>query len=123
MERCSPFYLFAMTREEKLKFYHSTAWKKKSMEILRRDHFECQECRKRIKAAAEEGILLPATERRIRRAAAVHHIIPLEDKYELRLDDGNLEAICATCHNKIHDRTTEKWNKVRKKKPVTEEKW
>jgi DNA-directed RNA polymerase subunit RPC12/RpoP len=36
-----------MTREEKLRFYHSTAWRKMSAYILKRDHYECQECRYR----------------------------------------------------------------------------
>ena len=111
-----------MTREEKLKFYHSTEWKKKSEYIMRRDHYECQECRRRIRKANEEGIILPAKERKIRRAAAVHHIIPYENAPSLALEDDNLEAICAKCHNEIHGRT---WGYVHKKKKkyVTEEMW
>ena len=111
-----------MTREEKLRFYHSTAWKHKSAYILRRDHYECQECRKRIRKAGEDGILLPARERKIRRATAVHHIIHFEDAPDRALDDDNLEAVCARCHNNIHGRIFHGRTGPRRKY-VTEEMW
>ena len=102
-----PFVL-AMTREDKLKFYHSSAWKKMSPYILRRDHYECQECRKKTG--------------KIRRATLVHHIIPYEERPDLGLDEDNLEAVCDRCHNIIHGRVGALMNQ-KKKKPVTEEKW
>ena len=102
-----PFVL-TMTREDKLKFYHSTEWKKMSPYILRRDHYECQECRKKTG--------------KIRTATLVHHIIPYEDRPDLGLDEDNLEAVCDRCHNIIHGRVGAQLNQ-KKKKPVTEEKW
>jgi 5-methylcytosine-specific restriction endonuclease McrA len=113
-----------MTDEEKKKFYHSGLWKRKQMAIMRRDHWECQECRKRIKKANEEGVELPGAERKIRRAQCVHHIKHFEDFPELALDDDNLEAVCNICHNRLHP---EKWQRGvgarRKKKIVTVERW
>jgi len=97
-----------MTREDKLKFYHSPEWKKMSPYILRRDHYECQECRKKTG--------------KIRTATLVHHIIPYEDRPDLGLDEDNLEAVCDRCHNFIHGRVGAQLNQ-KKKKPVTEEKW
>ena len=97
-----------MTREDKLKFYHSPAWKKMSPYILRRDHYECQECRKKTG--------------KIRRATLVHHIIPYEERPDLGLDEDNLEAVCDRCHNIIHGRVG--WQIQRpRKKYATEEKW
>lgn len=58
--------------------------------ILRRDHYECQECRKKTG--------------KIRRATLVHHIIPYEERPDLGLDEDNLEAVCDRCHNIIHGR-------------------
>lgn len=92
-----------------------------SPSIMCRDHYECQECRKRIRRAAEAGELLPAKERKIRRATQVHHIIPYEERPDLGLDPDNLEAICDRCHNILHNRMPEKIKT--RKKYVTEEKW
>ena len=40
-----------MTDKEAKKFYNSTLWKHKRMQILERDHYECQDCRKRVRNA------------------------------------------------------------------------
>ena len=112
-----------MTRKEKKKFYGSAAWRHKQPEIMRRDHFECQECRRRLARAKQEGLQLPPRERVIRRAALVHHIIHLEDAPELGLVDDNLEAVCSTCHNRLHGRTVEEFRFKRRKDYVTPERW
>jgi len=69
------------------RFYKTTAWEKKRWEILERDNYECQVCK-------EEGGFAPAT--------TVHHIIPLEQRPDLALDDDNLLSVCAACHNREH---------------------
>lgn len=69
------------------KFYRSAKWLRKRAAILRRDGYQCVECRK-------YG--------RIREATRVHHIKHLEDYPELALADSNLESLCAECHNKKH---------------------
>lgn len=114
-----------MTDAEADKFYHTTRWKKKREWILKRDHYECQLCKARIQGAAAKGIILPAGERRIRRAYTVHHVIELKAKPELCLDDDNLISVCRACHDKIHGRDAEalKQYQFPKKKRTTEEKW
>ena len=119
----APPVLLMLDEKQKKKFYHSSAWEEKRADILRRDHYECQECRRRIAKANHDGILLPANERRINRASLVHHIVHLEDAPELGLDDDNLEAVCMDCHNRLHGRTTEHWAKWKAKKHVTQERW
>lgn len=68
-------------------FYHSRQWIRKRNHILRRDNYQCQECRK-------YG--------RMREASYVHHIQHLEDRPDLALVDSNLESVCLACHNKLH---------------------
>ena len=48
-----------MTDTEAKKFYDSKAWQTKRIEILKRDRFECQDCRARIQKAVAEGKWLP----------------------------------------------------------------
>ena len=110
------------SEKQRKKFYDSPAWEKKRDEILKRDHYECQECRKRIRLAAEVGRPLLPEERKIHPADCVHHIKHLEDYPELALDDSNLEAVCNTCHNKLHGRVLKHRFKPGKA-PVTAEKW
>lgn len=103
------------------KFYDSKQWKIKRLEILQRDRFECQDCRKRLEDAVTKGIILPASEREIRRAENVHHIKELLEFPELALDDDNLISLCIQCHNIRHGRHPKRF--VRKKKMISEEKW
>ena len=98
------------------------AWKKKSRAIMVRDHYECQECRKRLaRIAAGEVHEDRAAARRIRPAALIHHIVPLEVDRSLALDDDDLEAVCERCHNIIHGRVGRVGQTAKKR--VTEEKW
>lgn len=68
-------------------FYRSKAWKLLRVEALERDHYLCQECKKR-------GVVTPA--------ATVHHVQPLRVDSAKALQLSNLEAVCAACHNEIH---------------------
>ncbi len=68
-------------------FYKSKAWRSKREYILKRDGYQCQECRKYGKN----------TEAKI-----VHHVIELEDDWTQRLKNNNLVSVCDACHNKIH---------------------
>ena len=113
-----------MTQKEKLKFYKSIAWRKKRDYIMQRDHYQCQECLKRVTTATAKGIELTGRDRYINRATQVHHIQHLDERPDLALDDDNLEAVCLHCHNVLHGRDTDNLNKLKKKdKPVSEEKW
>lgn len=78
-------------------FYKTDKWKKKRPKILRRDEYLCRECKRYGKST-------PAT--------TVHHIIPLTwcliYKAAFALANINLVSLCEQCHNKMHDRITNK---------------
>lgn len=115
-----------MTDNEAKKFYKSARWIHKREKILKRDHYECQVCRQRIRIADEEGKQLSAEDRKIRRAVIVHHIRHLKDNPELALDDDNLISVCHECHDRLHERDVETINahpRLTKPKAITEEKW
>ena len=88
-----------MTDKEAKEFYNSEKWKHKRLAILRRDQYECQDCRKRLQEAKEKDVRLPAMDAKIRRATQVHHIMELKEHPELALDDENLVSLCTQCHN------------------------
>lgn len=67
--------------------YGGNRWKAKRLHILRRDKYQCQECRR-------YGRLTQATE--------VHHIKHADEYPELVWDDANLISLCHGCHNKAH---------------------
>jgi 5-methylcytosine-specific restriction endonuclease McrA len=68
------------------KFYNSTAWLKCRQIKLSRDPY-CQKCLK-------HEVFTPAT--------IVHHLKPITDFPELRLDIDNMESNCASCHSREH---------------------
>ncbi|MDO4157400.1 MAG: HNH endonuclease [Oscillospiraceae bacterium] len=67
-----------MCRED---FYQSKAWKRKRGWILRRDGYQCQDCKR-------YG--------RMRQATIVHHIKHLDQHPELALTSSNLVSLPAT---------------------------
>lgn len=71
--------------------YKSKRWAAKRREILRRDRYQCQQCRR-------YGLAVDAT--------VVHHAHPVEDYPELAWCEWNLVSLCAGCHNAMHDRET-----------------
>lgn len=78
-------------------FYKSTRWLSKRSKILRRDEYRCQECKRYGKTTS---------------ATTVHHIIPLMwcllFNTTLALASNNLISLCNKCHDKMHDRNTNK---------------
>lgn len=123
----TPYYRYRnrqnknMTDKEAKAFYNSSAWKHKRMQILDRDHYECQDCRKRIKDTAVSGTQLIGRDRKIWRAEEVHHIQGLKEHPELGLDDDNLVSLCTQCHNLRHGRAPKRF--ARRKKLASEERW
>ena len=81
------------SKETRALFYNSNEWKRKRLEIIRRDNYECQWCK-------EEGRVTVADASTLE----VDHIKELEDYPELALDDENLRTLCKECHNKRHGR-------------------
>ena len=90
-----------MTRDETEAFYVSKAWRRKKKAILRRDHYQCQLCKR-------YG--------RLTEAKIVHHKLELAEYPELALDDDNLISVCRACHNKLHPEKAEARNKYRYRK-------
>lgn len=79
-------------------FYHSKEWQAVRRQVLDRDHYLCQVCKR-------AGRITPA--------GTVHHITPLRVDYSKRLDPANLETICPACHNAEH---RERAQSLKKKK-------
>ena len=71
--------------------YKSWRWKHLRQSILRRDRFQCRECRR-------YGLAVNAT--------VVHHAYPAEDFPEFAWCPWNLLSLCSACHNAMHDRET-----------------
>lgn len=78
-------------------FYTKPQWIKKRSNILRRDEYLCQECKRYGKTTE---------------ATMVHHIIPLAWclMYDvvLAMKNTNLISFCSECHDKMHDRNSNK---------------
>lgn len=67
--------------------YNSQRWKRKRQQILKRDGYMCQHCKRYGKA-------VPAT--------TVHHIQHVDEHPEMAFVDKNLISLCEGCHNKQH---------------------
>ena len=72
-----------------VKFYKSPRWLSKRDSILRRDKYECQNCKRYFKN---------------KEAKTVHHIYFYDDYPKLSLVSWNLISLCNECHNKMHNR-------------------
>ena len=102
-------------REDNLHvFYTWRAWLKVRANVLKKDKYECQECKKR-------GFYKEAT--------TVHHINFVKKRPDLALDEyyedecgvkkRNLISLCHDCHEMAHGYRS----KSKKKEPLTLEKW
>ncbi|MFN2746959.1 HNH endonuclease [Bacillus sp. z60-18] len=78
-------------------FYKSRQWKRKRERILRRDQYECRECKRYGRTTA---------------ATMVHHCYPLEAHPFYKLQSWNLISLCSKCHDKMHDRTNDELTKL-----------
>ena len=72
-------------------FYKDKRWIRKRQNILKRDNYECRECRRYGKTE---------------QANTVHHIYPLETHPEYKLLTINLISLCNACHEQMHNRFT-----------------
>ena len=80
------------TKEDRDRFYSSKEWRKKRLEILKRDHFECQQCNRIGALTSIDSTLI------------VDHIQELKDYPELKLSDDNLQTLCFYHHELKHGR-------------------
>ena len=74
-------------------FYHTVAWRRLRVLVLRRDHYLCQ---KRLK------------NKHIKRAAEVHHVRPVGSHPEQALELSNLESLCRNFHESTRQRRVER---------------
>lgn len=75
-------------------FRSSWAWQRKRDTILRRDYHLCRICN-----AGGYGVFLPASDAELQ----VHHIEPLEEREDLRLEEDNLITLCSQHHRMADD--------------------
>ena len=71
------------------KFRNTAAWQKKREYIKRRDRYLCQVCITGLFDTLNELTY---------QDLEVHHILPIEEDYNRRLDDDNLITICSYHH-------------------------
>ncbi len=83
--------LYNKTKRQNQEFYSGARWKNKRLVILNRDAGLCLNC-------LREG--------RTTIGNTVHHIIEINEDWELRYVDDNLETICDICHKKEHGNDT-----------------
>lgn len=89
-----------------IKFYKTKEWRIMRSRARKRDHNECQAC-KRLGEHSPMDM--------------VHHIKVVKDYPELALELNNLESLCNSCHNREHP---EKLGQYHKKKTfINEERW
>lgn len=72
-----------------VQFYRSNDWKTLRAVKLSQSDYLCQLCK-------AKGI--------ITLAADVHHIEPISEAWDRRLDIDNLQCLCVGCHNQVHER-------------------
>ena len=72
----------------------TNAWKNKSIEIRKRDHFTCRVC-------LYNGTLTTKN-------LSVHHIIPINEDKSLYLDNDNLITLCIDCHERAEQGSIER---------------
>lgn len=70
-------------------FYNSKSW-----HDLR--NFKWQESNGLCELCLKDGI--------VREAREIHHIVPINENWNKRLDYDNLLALCSDCHNAQHER-------------------
>lgn len=62
---------------------YDASWRATRLQALKRDQYLCRDCLQR-------GLVTPAVD--------VDHIIPVEQRPDLRLDLANLQSLCLPCH-------------------------
>lgn len=69
------------------KFYKSKEWNTVRQLAIVRDHALCKDC-------LDNNVITPYN--------TVHHIVPIKDNWNKRLDINNLICLCESCHQKRH---------------------
>lgn len=102
------------TDAQKKKFYRSAAWLAKREDALKRDNYECQECKEEGNVTVD-SLKIPGKRKEI--VLNVDHIYPIEYYPKLALVLDNLRTLCVYHHNvkegRIFKRKKPKWNDER----------
>lgn len=77
------------TNKEYADFHNTVEWKRKRKVILKRDNYRCKECGRYGKVVE---------------ANTVHHILPIEERPDLRFNNNNLVSLCEEHHEKMHNK-------------------
>ena len=97
-------------RNEHRKFYMRAKWRKTREQVLRRDHYECLQCKAEGKLTINQ-----------QQSLEVDHILELYTYPELAYDMDNLQTLCKYHHNKKHGRFEH--NPNNKKNKYDDEQW
>lgn len=102
------------TTEQKKKFYRSKAWLTLREDALKRDNYECQDCK------VEGGVTVDSVKvegKRKETVLNVDHKFPIEYYPKLALVLDNLRTLCIYHHNvkegRIFKRNKPKWDDER----------
>lgn len=72
------------------KFRKSTEWTKCRERILERDEYCCQICLAKGHITSSQSL-------------HVHHIVPLQKNWDMRIDERNLISLCSEHHTDVHN--------------------
>lgn len=85
------------SNKDYINFHNTRDWKRKRVVILKRDGYQCRECKRYGK---------------VTEANTVHHVLPIEERYDLRLNNNNLISLCEGCHESLHDKFSDRLSKL-----------
>ncbi|EOU1723627.1 hypothetical protein M1Z83_000624 [Clostridium perfringens] len=75
------------------KFYSSSSWQKLRASVMRECGYKCYVC---------SNVHDDTDVRHYTEAREVHHVIPIRDCWDKRLDVDNLVCLCTEHHHTIH---------------------
>ncbi len=87
---CGKKPIYRKRRTDQSSFRSTQVWRNKSIEIRARDHYLCQVCFRKMYGTVE---------RLNSKGIEVHHIIPVAEDWEKRLDNYNLISLCNMHHD------------------------
>lgn len=91
-QRCPQKKYLKTSGREADSFRSSQAWKNKREIIKQRDKYMCRWC---FHQHEGEALTKDAVNYR---SLSVHHIVPIDEDYSLRLEDSNLITLCPRCN-------------------------
>lgn len=97
---------------QKKKIYDDPDWKRLRLIALKRDNYECQECKKEGKLSIKQNQKLDE-----------HHIKEIEKYPELTYVLSNIETVCVMHHNILDGKVLCGNKRPKKDKFINEERW